>query len=132
MALVPLQTGDIVSLKSNSHLIGVVEAINNGDEPSATTQDSLLLLHSPVSIDVRNEFLRTGRPPDGYAFVSWGIPLGQGASLVNESDLVLIDRSYLIGDHVQLEDQVDTKVGVVVNVVEFYTLEPIVSHLLGL
>ena len=132
MAPTPLQPEDVVSLKSDPTLIGVVENVWDSGDPTTDHQDALILLHSPVSTDAANEFLVTGMLPDGHVFVSWCIPLGKGSSLVEEGDLILLDRHYVIGDNVQLESQRDTKIGVVADVEEFYTLEPIVAPVLGL
>ena len=119
--------GDTVTLTSTKGLvlIGCIEAVSYDTQPYAGLHESFIVLHSDVSIEARTDFLTTGVPPLGHHFVSWRIPRHQGSSLVCEEDLVLLDKDHKIGDYVQLQQQNDTKIGVISDVEDLYTLEPV-------
>ncbi|RVX73788.1 hypothetical protein B0A52_02678 [Exophiala mesophila] len=117
-----LELYDHVQLKTDPALRGTIERTHTESfEPLA---DELIIAHVPVPPEILNQFVTTGAPPSGYVFVQFEDE-PDGSSLVAEDDLILISRSFQIGDHVRLESKPIT--GTVVSIDESYILQPILS-----
>ncbi|KIW18401.1 hypothetical protein PV08_02689 [Exophiala spinifera] len=114
---------DHVALKDDSRLCGTITR-TNGDPGDLHMENELIIGHSTVSPDALNEFVTTSVPPVGHVFVRWAAEI-HGGSLVDENDLILLSRSFQIGDVVKQDASGMT--GTVIDVDENYTLEPIAS-----
>ena len=122
------EIGDIVSLTSTKglDLVGCVLATDESRRYEYTKlRECVILLHSHVSIEARRSFLSEGIPPRGHVFVESRIPRNSGSSLVRQTDLILLQKDFKIGDYVHLQQQNDTNTGVVRNIEDSSTIEPL-------
>ena len=110
-------------LGADRTLIGEVEQTNASHEDRPSLADCLIISHSPVPDDVIREFTKSEVPPKGYVLVRW-TKEELGRSLVAEADLIVINRSFGLGDNVKKHTS-DAMVGVVASVQERFILEPI-------
>jgi len=120
---VKFNKGDTCVLKANPGLIGEVARTHHDFNTHEPLEDELIISHVPVAENVIKSFFSFGEPPRGYVFVSWAKE-EYGSSLVDEGALSLIDRPFYIGDTVKRNDS-DSTVGTVINVQDFFTLDPI-------
>lgn len=111
---------DNVTLKQNSTFYGSV--LRTHSDSFDPLDDELIIAHTEVPPDVLDEFVVSGIPPIGYVFVQFADETS-GSSLVSEEDLVLLSRSFQIGDNVKRDGS--PMIGAVINVSESYILEPI-------
>ncbi len=110
---------DTVVVKTNRSLLGTVERTHNSEDYEPL-EDYLILQHVPVPQPILTEFVTLGVPPRGYVFVSV-LDEERGSFLVCEEDLILLCRSFDLGDIVKRDDGVT---GTVVDVIDSYTVQP--------
>ena len=115
---------DYVFLKDNPTLVGTIERTNT--ESYEPLEDTLIIAHTDVPVDIINQFVLDGNgvPPPGYVFVEFENE-SSGSALVSEGDLGLLSRTFQIGDNVKTDDALMT--GTVVNLSVSYVLAPILS-----
>ncbi len=118
-----LEVYDHVVFKPNPSLYGTVSRTTH--DPGQDLQEELIIAHAEVPADALNEFVTSGVPPAGYAFVQFADEAA-GSSLVLEEDLDLLSRDFQIGDTVKRDGS--NMIGTVVDVDEKYTLEHIASN----
>lgn len=121
----PLHPDDLVALKSNDTLLGVVEK-THGDvdthEPHPGRSEPDRITHDKnIEKPVFNTFMKDGIPPKGTVVVRWQHT--PSAQLIPEAKLALIDRSLLMGDVVKKNVR-DAMSGVVINTFTKCTLQP--------
>lgn len=114
------QVHDTVALKDDKSFVGSIERTSQFD--SEPLDECLIIAHTKVPGDVIQDFVLSGSPPSGYAFVQFASQ-EKGSSLVAEDDLVLIDRIFDLGDVVK--QRASQLTGTVVNVSSSYVLDPI-------
>jgi ubiquitin-conjugating enzyme E2 O len=121
-----LQTDDVVALATDNSILGVVEK-THGDvdthEPYPQRQEPEKIHHDRgISKIVFNQFMRDGIPPKDTVFVRW--QHSTHPSLIPVSNLILLDRSLIMGDVVKKRPQ-DAMSGVVLNTFTKCTLQPV-------
>jgi ubiquitin-conjugating enzyme E2 O len=116
-----LELYDTVSLRSDPTLIGTIERTSTESEGPEALDEKYILLHAPVPKDVLGDFVLNGMPPRGYVFVNCPEE-DKGSFLAREDDLVLLSRSFDLGDTVKRANGVT---GIVVDVSDAYSIEPI-------
>ncbi|KAE8356515.1 hypothetical protein BDV28DRAFT_126770 [Aspergillus coremiiformis] len=114
---------DTCCLKSSPTLVGNVCRTYYDTENEEPLGECLILSRTPVPQKDQEEFLKTGVPPKGYVFVSFAEP-SEGNSLIHESDLDLVDRSFELGEAVKRHPD-DTTSGTVISISAKCSLEPI-------
>ncbi|KAE8367707.1 hypothetical protein BDV27DRAFT_123525 [Aspergillus caelatus] len=116
---------DACCLKSNPTLVGHVCRTDHDadDDEPLSLNECLILSYTTVPQKDLEQFLETGVPPKGYAFVSFTEP-SQGNSLIHENDLELLDRTFDLGDTVKRHPD-DTISGTVISTSATCSLEPI-------
>ncbi|EXJ57563.1 hypothetical protein A1O7_07911 [Cladophialophora yegresii CBS 114405] len=120
----PLEVSDHVVLKQDLSLYGfVLRTHNDSYDP---LEDDLIIAHAEVPPDVLNHFLTSGVPPTGYVFVQFANP-ATGSSLLHQNDLVLLSRSFRLGDSVRRDGSPLT--GAVIDVQESYILAPVFANI---
>jgi ubiquitin-conjugating enzyme E2 O len=117
----PLEVSDGVVLKQDSSLHGFI--LRTPLDAHDPWEDDLIIAHTQVPLDVLNDFITSGTPPRGYVYVQWA-RLAAGHSLVLETDLHLLSRSFRLGDPTRRDGTHLT--GTVVDVQETYTLAPVI------
>ncbi|OCT47341.1 ubiquitin conjugating enzyme [Cladophialophora carrionii] len=120
----PLEVSDHVVLKQDLSLYGFVQRTNN--DSYDPIEDDLIIAHAEVPPDILNDFLISGVPPTGYVFVQFANPAA-GSSLLHQDDLVLLSRSYRLGDCVRRDGSPLT--GAVIDVQESYILAPVFANI---
>lgn len=116
-----LEVYDTVAVKSDRTLIGSVERTFSESEAVEPLDEYFILLNIPVPKDVLADFVANGMPPRGYVFVT-SLEEERGSFLALEDDLVLLSRSFDLGDVVKRPDGMT---GTVVDVSDAYSLQPI-------
>lgn len=119
----PLELHDAVVLKNDPTVKGTVERtpVSDGGE---SVEDLLILNYTEVTEAVLNDFVRSGTPPSGHVFVVC-VQEEKGAFIAHEDDLVLLCRSFDLGDLVKQHGQTSSMLGVVVNLEDTYDLRPV-------
>lgn len=115
----PLEVSDHVALKEDPSLYGYVQRTHGDSHDSL--RDLLIIAHTEVSPESLSEFMTTGIPPTGHVFVQFASP-DAGSSLVHQDDLVLLGRSFRLGDCVKRDGSPLT--GAVIDLQESYILAP--------
>lgn len=115
---------DTVVLKQDRSLVGVIEQTYQDPDSVDPLEDELFIGHAPVPPEVLWEYTESWAPPRSYVVVRWWRAI-QGRSVVSETDLELLDRSFLLGDSVKLGEKGLSKVGTVTNIATRYILQPI-------
>ncbi|TKA76212.1 hypothetical protein B0A55_06595 [Friedmanniomyces simplex] len=122
----PLHTEDIVSKKTDTSLLGVVERTHadvDTHEPSPQRYEPRpIKRHPDVQRASFRKFLKDGVPPKDTVLVRW-----QNTELIQllpASKLTLLDRSLLIGDVVRKDVRVAMS-GVIINTSTRCVLQPI-------
>jgi ubiquitin-conjugating enzyme E2 O len=114
---------DTCVLKEAPSLIGIILRTYhdfNSHEPIA---DCLIVSHVPVPELTLESFLHSGIPPKGTVFVRWSRQ-EYGHSLVAESDIHLVSRTFGLDDTVKRHSN-DDMIGTAISISDSYILEPI-------
>ena len=121
-----LEVHDTVALRQDGSLIGTVLRTYQDFNTHDPVEDELIIAHAlPVPLREIDEFLASGKPPQGCIFVEWAKE-ECGYSLLFEDDVILVNRNFTIGDVVKRRAD-EALLGTIINVYETYTLEPILS-----
>ncbi|KAJ9610811.1 hypothetical protein H2200_005588 [Cladophialophora chaetospira] len=120
----PFEVSDHVVLRQDLSLYGYVQRTPfDSHDP---LEDELIIAHAEVPPDALNEFVTTGIPPSGFVFVQFA-NTAAGSSLVHQNDLVLLSRSFRLGDNVKQQGSPLT--GAVIDVDESYILAPVFANI---
>ncbi|KAF5866349.1 hypothetical protein ETB97_012515 [Aspergillus alliaceus] len=114
---------DTCCLKSNPTFVGHVCRTPYDIDNDESLGELLILSYTPVPPMTLVEFFKAGVPPKGYVLVSFTEP-SQGTSLIHESDLDLVDRTFDLGETVKCHPD-DTISGTVISASAECSLEPI-------
>ena len=120
----PFEVSDHVVLKQNLSLYGYVQSTSTSNDPHGF-EDDLIVNHAKVGAKELDEYLVDGVPPGGYVFIHWANP-ASGSSLVHQNDLILIGRSFRLGETVRRDG--DPLTGAVIDVLQSYILAPNFSN----
>ncbi|KIW93869.1 uncharacterized protein Z519_05184 [Cladophialophora bantiana CBS 173.52] len=123
----PFDVSDHVALRQDVSLHGYVQRTHS-QSIGIFAEEELIIAHVEVPPDILNRFLTTGVPPEGYVYVEFAHPTA-GCSLVSQDDIVLISRSFRLGDYVKQDGSPLT--GTVVDVSETYILDPVFANTLS-
>lgn len=120
-----LQTDDVVALKTDDCMLGVVEKthgdVDTHDPYPGRSEPDKIRHDRSISKAVFSQFMRDGIPPEDVVLVRWQHTTHP--SLIPVSKLSLVDRSFLMGDVVKRNPQ-DAMSGVVINTFTNCTLQP--------
>ncbi|KAL4897280.1 hypothetical protein BDV59DRAFT_87185 [Aspergillus ambiguus] len=114
---------DICCLISNPALVGHVIRTHHDVDNREPLAGLLIVSHTSIPKDDEADFLRSGVPPKGYVLVGFPEP-SQGLSLINEDDLMLVDRTLGLGQTVKRHAN-DTHSGTVISASVSCRLEPV-------
>lgn len=108
-------------LRQDRSLIGAIEQTCQDPACEESLDNDLFIGHAPLPSHALREHARTGKPCKGFLVVRWWREI-QGRSSVAEEDLLLVDRTFSIGDAVK---QVNGSAGIVTSASSKYILQPI-------
>lgn len=123
-----IDTYDTVVLKSDRSMVGVVTRTPGDVNTHQYLEGQLIFSHVPVPEEIVTQFLENGVPPKGYVYVAFAKE-EYGCSLVAETDVILLARSLSLGAVVKRVGDDGPMTGIVTNVAESYSLEPIVLRM---
>lgn len=112
---------DTVVVKTDPTLIGTVERTHSLAEGYDSLEEHLILRHVPVPEHALTDFVTSGVPPRGFVFIT-SLDEERGSFLASENDLILLCRSFDLGDIVKRPDGVT---GTIVDVIDTYTIQPL-------
>ena len=122
LSMPTLELFDTVAVKTDRSLIGTVERTHTSAEGYESLDEYFILRHVPVAQPILTEFVTSGGvPPRGHVFVT-SIDDERGCFLAHEDDLVLLCRSFDLGDTVKRDDG---GTGTVVDAFDSYSIQPI-------
>ena len=120
-----LYPDDIVAKRDDRTKLAVVERTHNDVDTHtpypAKFEREPIIRHPTISLSVMQRFLTEGIPPKGVLLIR--LQMEACLELISASQLVLVDRSLLIGDVVK-RDVSDAMSGVVLNTHTKCTLQP--------
>ena len=117
---------DYVALKENRNLRGVVEQTWRDIDSTSSAHQMDFICHTGVSQDVQSRFHRSGELLPGHTVISFVEP-HNGSALLHEDSLVLLDRSFSVGD-VAKRQLSDVESGTVIRTSMECTLQPLYRY----
>jgi hypothetical protein len=123
----PFEKWDTVVLTNDAHLVGAVERTSSSTDgsPETSIEDLLIVNYADVPESALVEFVSSGgTPPPRYVFVHC-FEEEKGCFLAHEDQLVLLSRTFDLGETVKRNGQTSSMIGQVISLKENYTLEPV-------
>ena len=117
---------DYVALKENRNLRGVVEQTWRDIDSTSSADQIDFISHTGVSQGVQARFHRSNELLPGHTVIAFVEP-HSGSALVHEDSLVLLDRSFSVGD-VAKRQLSDVESGTVIRTSMECTLQPLYRY----
>ena len=114
---------DTVSLKADHSIIGIVESTWRDVDSVGYTRPSDWIPHNGTSKDATKRSTKAGQPITGHVVVRFILP-DTGCALLQEKDLLLLDRALTNGDVVKRRPT-DAESGVVLKAFETCVIKPL-------